>query len=215
MNTREIRLRFQPPASEGCTTMSPVCGLEGSFGHLAAGQWVFLCTQSGINFSIPFKVTTDTSRLVYYVDPRARGSQKGTSWTDAFTNLQTPWRPRRESARSASPRACTCPTIASGLDLGDPVATFQLRSDVVLKGGYAGVGASNPNQRDIIAHESVLSGDLQGNDDWSVTRRRLVDHPTRRDNCYHVVTASRDGCDGGAGRLHHSGRPRLRLQQSG
>ncbi len=190
VNTREVRLRFQPPASENCTTLSPVCGLEGSFGHLAAGQWVFLCAQSGISVSIPFTVTPDTHRIVHYVDPRAKGLQDGTSWIDAFTSLQSALAAAKGPCEVRVARGMYTPDVGSGLDPGDPAATFRLKNGVVLKGGYAGVGASNPNQRDVIDHETVLSGDLYGNDDWSITRRRVADHPTRRDNCLHVVTAT-------------------------
>lgn len=186
---REVRLSFRAPAGEGCAEMSPVCGLEGSFGQLAAGPWVFVCKQSGIDVSIPFTVTTVTSRTVYYVDRRAKGSQNGTSWTDAFTDLQ--------SALAAAPSFCEIrvargtyrPDSWSDLYPGDQTSTFKLKTGVTLKGGFAGVGSSNPNQRDVLVHETVLSGDLLGNDDASVIRSRLVGHASRADNCHHVVTA--------------------------
>lgn len=190
VTAREVRLKFEPPADEGCTTMSPVCGLEGSFGQLEAGQWVFVCAQGGISFSIPFTVTADTSRTVHYVDRRARGAGTGTSWTDAFTNLQNALAAAKGVCEIRVAKGVYLPDTGSELEPGDPGATFLLKRDVTLKGGYAGIGSPNPNQRDIIAHETILSGDLFGNDDWAVIRRRLIDHPTRRDNCYHVVTAA-------------------------
>jgi hypothetical protein len=189
VNKREIRLAFQPPAGEGCVAMSPVCGLEGSFGQLAAGQWVFVCKQSGINVSIPFKVTTDTSRTVYYVDWRAKGSQKGTSWTDAFTSLQSALAAAEGFCEIRVSRGVYRPDDWSDLYPGDLTSTFELKTGVTLKGGFAGVGSPNPNQRDILVHETVLSGDLQANDDASIIRGRLVGHTSRRDNCHHVVTA--------------------------
>ncbi|MDD5454757.1 MAG: right-handed parallel beta-helix repeat-containing protein, partial [Candidatus Ratteibacteria bacterium] len=35
---------------------------------------------------------------------------------------------------------------------------------VAVKGGYAGIGAQDPNARDIVAYPTILSGDLLGND---------------------------------------------------
>src|SRR5512133_154754 len=186
---REIRLKFVPPAGEGCTTMSPICGLEGSFGQLAAGQWVFVCSQGGVSFSLPFTVVTDTSKSVYYVDLRARGLGTGLSWTDAFPNLQDALTTARRVCEIRVAKGIYLPDSGSELEPGDPDASFYLKKDVVLKGGYAGIGSPNPNQRDILVHETILSGDLFGNDNPSVIRQRLVGDPMRIDNCYHVVTA--------------------------
>ncbi|MGE5294990.1 MAG: right-handed parallel beta-helix repeat-containing protein, partial [Solirubrobacterales bacterium] len=192
VNAWKVRLLFKPPASADDATLNPVCGLEGSFGQLAAGQWTFVCSQSGIEFSIPFTVTSDPTLNVSYVDRRATGAHDGTSWTNAFTNLQ--------NALAAVKGKGDCEIrVAEGVyqpDAGassssDPVtATFRLMEDVTIKGGYAGVGSSNPNQRDILDHETILSGDLAGNDSPSATRHRLTDDSSRADNCYHVVTAA-------------------------
>jgi hypothetical protein len=186
---REVKLAFQPPASENCANMSPVCGLEGSFGQLAAGQWVFVCKQSGINVSIPFTVTTDTGHTVYYVDRRATGSQNGTSWSDAFTDLRSALSAAKGFCEIRVARGVYRPDDWSDLYPGDQTSTFELKTGVALKGGFAGVGSPNPNQRDILVHETVLSGDLLANDDPSVIRSRLVGHASRADNCHHVVTA--------------------------
>jgi hypothetical protein len=56
------------------------------------------------------------------------------------------------------------------VDVCDPLCadprteTFQLLNGVLIAGGYAGVGAPNPDARDIDMYETVLSGDLAGND---------------------------------------------------
>ena len=41
---------------------------------------------------------------------------------------------------------------------------IDLRTEVSIQGGYAGVGAADPNARDIVAYPSILSGDLGNND---------------------------------------------------
>lgn len=47
---------------------------------------------------------------------------------------------------------------------GDREATFQLIIGVTIKGGYAGFGESDPDARDVQLYETILSGDLTGND---------------------------------------------------
>lgn len=47
----------------------------------------------------------------------------------------------------------------------DPGQSFRLKAGVTLKGGYAGCGAPDPDHRDIVEHETILSGDLMEDDD--------------------------------------------------
>jgi predicted outer membrane repeat protein len=42
--------------------------------------------------------------------------------------------------------------------------TLQLVNGVVLAGGYAGIGEANPDDRDVALYETVLSGDIAGDD---------------------------------------------------
>ncbi len=65
---------------------------------------------------------------------------------------------------------------------GDREATFQLKNSVALIGGYAGIGAPDPDDRDIDAYETILSGDLLGDDG--------PEFENYGENSYHVVTGS-------------------------
>ena len=56
------------------------------------------------------------------------------------------------------------------------------------RGGYAGIGAPDPNERNIELHETVLSGDLLGDDPDIADTQALVNAPGRLDNSLHVVT---------------------------
>ncbi len=47
---------------------------------------------------------------------------------------------------------------------GDREATFNLVDGVAILGGFAGLGAEDPDARDIEAYESIMSGDLLGDD---------------------------------------------------
>jgi predicted outer membrane repeat protein len=73
---------------------------------------------------------------------------------------------------------------------GDRLATFQLASGLALKGAYAGIGAPDPNARDRKLYETLLSGDLTGNDIPVNDPCDLWREPSQSENAYHVVTAS-------------------------
>jgi hypothetical protein len=62
---------------------------------------------------------------------------------------------------------------------------------VTINGGYAGFGQPDPNVRDFELYESILSGDLDGNDVHVNDPCDLLTEPTRAENSYHVVTANR------------------------
>jgi predicted outer membrane repeat protein len=68
-------------------------------------------------------------------------------------------------------------------------ATFQLLNGVALMGGYAGLGAGDPDEQDSELYETILSGDLLGDD---IPNYPYNDH----ENAYHVTTGS--GTDGTA-----------------
>ncbi|MHC4741586.1 MAG: right-handed parallel beta-helix repeat-containing protein [Planctomycetota bacterium] len=71
--------------------------------------------------------------------------------------------------------------------LGNRNGTFGLRSGVKLRGGYAGIGATDPNARDIKLYETILSGDLEGNDWQHLKGLDLIRHASRQDNSGHVI----------------------------
>jgi predicted outer membrane repeat protein len=115
------------------------------------------------------------ARGVVYVYAAAEGSGDGSSWANAYTNLQD---------ALASPEDEIW--VATGIYRpappgGDRNATFQLRSGSALYGGFAG-GETNRAQRDSTSNLTILSGDLLGNDGANWTNGS--------DNSYHVVTAT-------------------------
>ena len=97
-----------------------------------------------------------------YVKWNAGGTNAGTSWTNAYTDLQ--------SALGASP--CTEIWVAAGTykpTTGtDRTATFQLKNGVALYGGFAGTETAR-NQRNPAANVTILSGDIERRRRWSFT----------------------------------------------
>ncbi|HLB73516.1 MAG TPA: hypothetical protein VJJ98_05820 [Sedimentisphaerales bacterium] len=135
---------------------------------------------------------------VIYVDTDAPGANDGTIWENAYNFLQDALTDANSSEKPAEIRVGqgvytpdSNSAVPSGT--GDRAATFQLLNNVSLTGGYAGYGGAEPDARDVNEYETILSGDLDGNDVelgeawlwWHQGRE-----PSRIDNSYHVVTGS-------------------------
>ncbi len=181
--------RFTPPAGRQAQTTQPVCGLRGSFGPLEPGAWQFFSTQPGVAFTLSFEVRgkAPSTGTTYYVDTRATGTHDGSSWTNAFALLQDVLALAGPGSEIRVAQGIYRPDQGTGLRMGDVTAAFVLKSGVTVKGGYAGLKAADPNERDTAEYESVLSGDLLGNDDPGLGPRGLSGHRSRSDNSLHVV----------------------------
>ena len=126
---------------------------------------------------------------VLYVDNNAPGANDGTNWTNAFTNLH--------DALSVAAAVVQVEEIkvAQGVykptgPSGDRNTSFQLVNGVSVKGGYAGCRELDPNVRNIDLYETILSGDLNGDDVEVDDPCDLLTEATRSENSYHVVMGS-------------------------
>ncbi len=110
---------------------------------------------------------------IIYVSPKATGMNNGTSWTDAFTDLQ----PALLSA-SAGNEIWVVGGVTYYATTGTSrFASFVLKSNVAIYGGFTG-GETSLSQRNLTSTPTtVLSGDIGA---------KGVDG----DNSYHVITAS-------------------------
>jgi len=131
---------------------------------------------------------------VIFVDHAANGANDGSSWADAYNYLQDALADANASTKPVEIR------VAQGIYIpdedtlhpdgtSDREATFQLINNVTLKGGYAGFGATSPDERDIERYKCILSGDLNGDDVAVNDPCDLLTEPRRAENCYHVVSA--------------------------
>ena len=127
------------------------------------------------------------AQQVFFVDADATGTNTGTTWTNAFTDLQEALAAALSGDEIWVAEGTYKPIIpADSANVTDVErnARFQLRNGVGLYGGFAGTETSR-DERDISAHPTILSGDLLGNDNDVID----PDEPTRAENSWHVVKA--------------------------
>jgi parallel beta-helix repeat protein len=136
---------------------------------------------------LPMLCSTSTAKTIY-VDDDAAGANNGTSWTDAYTYLQEALNDARLTEKPVEIRVAQGVYRPNGGLVAIPefdwrTTTFQLINGVTLQGGYAGLDAPDPNARDIEQYETILSGDLNGDDGPNFANNS--------ENSYHVVTSRR------------------------
>lgn len=107
---------------------------------------------------------------VLYVDDDAAPAGDGQSWTTAFRFLKD-----AIAASAASGGTINEIRVAAGVyqpdrdeamptGSADRASTFAINGDVDLLGGYAGLGAPDPDAWDPAIHVTILTGDLAGDD---------------------------------------------------
>jgi len=134
-----------------------------------------------------------TGRIVY-VDANAPLGGDGWNWPNAYNYLQDALAEATYNLDVNEIRVAQG-TYRPDEDSNNPdgtgsqTATFKLINGVALKGGYAGFAGADPNARDIEAYETILSGDLDGNDLHVNEPGDLGVEPTRWENSYHLVAS--------------------------
>jgi len=113
------------------------------------------------------------AQTVIYVDKDATGADDGSSWTNAFVDLQDALAVASDPAQIWVAQGSYRPT-----DGTDREATFQLKSGVALYGGFVGTETSvDQRNPDPNGNRTSLSCNIGRGE-------------TPIDNCYHVVTAT-------------------------
>ncbi len=117
---------------------------------------------------------TDSATLkvipsVMYVDDSAVGTNNGGTWTNAYTSLQSAMLDAVPGTEIRVAQGTYKPT--TGIDWW---TSFDLKSGISLIGGYAGVGAANPDARDYNANPTILSGDIGLPGDSSDNTNQIV-----------------------------------------
>jgi len=121
---------------------------------------------------------------IIYVDKDATaGSQDGSSWGNAFLNLD---------AALEVATVCDKIYVAEGrykpADTNDPnqLYSFEMVNAVAVYGGFAGLGEADPDERNWMVYDTILCGDITDNDNYNFP---VNDDPNRlnTENSYYVV----------------------------
>ncbi|WP_286827183.1 cadherin domain-containing protein [Microcystis sp. LSC13-02] len=116
-------------------------------------------------------VPTPAASRTIFVRTNAGGSNNGTSWVDAFTSLQDALAAAKSGDTIWVAGGTYKPTTGT-----DRTATFTLKNQVEIYGGFAG-SETSLSQRNVATNATILSGDI-----GTVN--------TASDNVYHVVTGN-------------------------
>ena len=138
-----------------------------------------------------FGIGSPAMGRIIYVDAQASFGGDGSSWTNAYKYLQDALRTASSGEQIYVAQGIYKPDEDRDhpLGTGHRSLTFQLISGVTVVGGYAGYGTPDPDNRNIQAYETILSGDLSDNDP-DVELSQLLNHSWRTDNSLHVVKGS-------------------------
>ncbi len=123
---------------------------------------------------------TSAKADIIYVDTAANGTEDGSSWSNAFTDLQAALDIANFGDDIWIAEGAYRPTKRASFNYSRS-ATYQLISGVSLYGGFpTGGGDGTINARDYTSHITTFSGDLGLND---------TSASDISDNAYHVITA--------------------------
>jgi len=128
-----------------------------------------------------------------FVDGDAPGDGDGSSWATAFNYLRDALSAASSGDEIRVAQGVYTPHLRANRSPGGRGSSFRLVNSVTIRGGYAGFGEPVPDARNVTRYETVLSGDLSGNDVELSDPADLLGEPTRSDNCYNVVTGT--DCD--------------------
>lgn len=96
-----------------------------------------------------------THAATIYVRPGGSGAQNGTSWANAYSELQT----ALTNAQGGSEIWVAAGTYRPDLGSNNPAMSFTLKNDVAIYGGFTG-SETVRDQRNYAANVTILSGDI-------------------------------------------------------
>ncbi|MBN1361130.1 MAG: hypothetical protein JW993_11075 [Sedimentisphaerales bacterium] len=143
-------------------------------------------------------ITLSISAGTIYVDDDASESADGSSWQNAYPFLQDALADANLASEGVEIRVAQGTyrpdqSSAHPDGTGDREVSFHLPDGIAMKGGFAGIGAADPDARDISRYATVLSGDLQDNDAPVIHARNLLEDSSRADNSFCIARMEGSG----------------------
>ncbi|MCF8266127.1 MAG: DUF5123 domain-containing protein, partial [Melioribacteraceae bacterium] len=124
---------------------------------------------------------------IIYVDADATGNNDGSNWTNAYTSLQSALDEAESGLNIWVAAGIYKPSKEPDGTTDEPRKfTFQMKNGVEIYGGFAGTETSL-SQRDYLTNETILSGDLSGNDEFEIGVFNVYKNNSGTDNCYSVL----------------------------
>lgn len=131
------------------------------------------------------------SAAIIYVNPAAAGSNNGSSWANAYTNLSTALAAAASGDELWVKKGVYKPTALHDVNGSGATeareATFKIPSGVALYGGFAGTEATR-SQRNFQTNITILSGDIDNND-TNADGNSIAENTGQivGNNAYHVI----------------------------
>ncbi|MEM6803317.1 MAG: hypothetical protein AAF696_18060, partial [Bacteroidota bacterium] len=131
------------------------------------------------------------SAAIIYVNPAAGGANNGSSWADAYLDLQSALAVAVAGDEIWVAQGLYLPSVEVDVDASggsdEREKTFQIPNGVALYGGFLG-GEMNLEDRDWINNLSILSGDLDMND-LDLDGNQISENTSdlQGNNAYHVI----------------------------
>ncbi|WP_452229834.1 T9SS type A sorting domain-containing protein [Lacinutrix sp. MEBiC02404] len=160
------------------TTSHVITGLEANLDYDVYIREICAVTTSWSEV-VSFK--TDRPTGTVYVNPAATGLNTGTSWANAYTDLQSALDNSRINESVWLVGGTYKPTVANG----DRTIAFTINSRINVLGGFAGTEAA-ATERVYGANQTILSGDLNEDDDANIDPLNAL----RAENSYRVLVTN-------------------------
>jgi len=120
-----------------------------------------------------------------YVDANAKGLNNGRNWNDAYNDLQDALSEAEAGDQIWVAQGIYYPSSDYGLGIGERGKHFKMVNGVGIYGGFPSGGGRWENRNPNL-YETILSGDLLGNDNPSTPVKALLNDSRRAENCFHV-----------------------------
>ena len=123
---------------------------------------------------------------IIYVNKNATGLNDGSSWQNAYNTLQDALAQCLAYAQVWVAKGTYYPDEGGGKTDNDKTAYFMMKNNVAIYGGFAG-NETSLDQRNWKTNKTILSGDIDQNDNPSISLLELETDASRANNSINVI----------------------------